>query len=156
MILRWCLLLLTIFGTSAAFVHTFLIYCSLRFLSGCSSIIILTNGMMLSKSTILIFSVFQALNLTLNFHRYLTLISQSVFLSVIEWVRPPSKVMAITVIFCALSVGQIVLGGLAFVFREWRTLQLVVSVPFLVFFLSSRYEPSFTFCLMGTWGENED
>ncbi|XP_026343538.1 solute carrier family 22 member 10-like isoform X1 [Ursus arctos] len=105
LILRWCLLLLTIFGTSAAFVHTFLIYCSLRFLSGCSSIIILTNGMML----------------------------------IIEWVRPPSKVMAITVIFCALSVGQIVLGGLAFVFREWRTLQLVVSVPFLVFFLSSRW-----------------
>ncbi|EFB28144.1 hypothetical protein PANDA_014895, partial [Ailuropoda melanoleuca] len=105
LILRWCLLQLTIFGTSAAFVPSFLIYCSLRFLSGCSSIIILTNGIML----------------------------------IIEWVRPPSKVLAITLIFCALSVGQIVLGGLAFVFREWRTLQLVVSVPFLVFFLSSRW-----------------
>ncbi|XP_004413860.1 PREDICTED: solute carrier family 22 member 10 [Odobenus rosmarus divergens] len=104
LILRWCLLQLTIFGTSSAFAPTFLIYCSLRFLSGCSSIVILTNGAML----------------------------------IIEWIRPPSKVMAITLITCALSMGQILLGGLAFAFREWCTLQLVVSVPFLVFFLSSR------------------
>lgn len=156
MILRWCLLQLTIVGTSAAFVSNFHIYCLLRFLSGCSSIIILANDSMLSKSTILFFSIIQALNLTLNFHLSLTLISQLDFLSVTEWIRPPSRVMAITVISCAFSVGHILLGGLAFVFREWRTLQLVVSVPFLVFFFSSRYDPSFSFCLMGTWDKNED
>ncbi|XP_045872150.1 solute carrier family 22 member 10-like [Meles meles] len=105
LILRWCLLQLTIIGTGAAFVSNFHIYCLLRFLSGCSSIIILTNGGML----------------------------------IVEWVRPPSKVMAVTLISCAFSVGHILLGGLAFVFREWRTLQLVVSVPFLVFFFSSRW-----------------
>ncbi|XP_032215138.1 solute carrier family 22 member 10 isoform X2 [Mustela erminea] len=102
LILRWCLLQLTVVGTSAAFVSNFHIYCLLRFLSGCSSIIILAND-------------------------------------VTEWIRPPSRVMVITVISCALSVGHILLGGLAFVFREWRTLQLVVSVPFLVFFFSSRW-----------------
>ncbi|XP_004770296.1 solute carrier family 22 member 10 isoform X3 [Mustela putorius furo] len=96
---------LTIVGTSAAFVSNFHIYCLLRFLSGCSSIIILANDGML----------------------------------ITEWIRPPSRVMVITVISCAFSVGHILLGGLAFVFREWRTLQLVVSVPFLVFFFSSRW-----------------
>ena len=37
-------------------------------------------------------------------------------------------------------MGQMVLGGLAFVFREWRILQLVVSAHFFVFSFSSRYE----------------
>ncbi|XP_065793644.1 solute carrier family 22 member 10-like isoform X3 [Muntiacus reevesi] len=58
---------------------------------------------------------------------------------IIEWTRSQSKGMVLTLIYCALSIGQMILGGLAFVFREWHTLQLVVSVPFFVFFLSSRW-----------------
>ncbi|XP_039113646.1 solute carrier family 22 member 10-like isoform X1 [Hyaena hyaena] len=105
LILRCCLLQLTVFGMSAAFAPSFLIYCSLRFLSGCCSIGVMTNSSIL----------------------------------LIEWIRPQSKVLAIILISCALSLGQVLLGGLAFAFREWRTLQTVVSVPFFVFFLSSRW-----------------
>ncbi|CAI9167086.1 unnamed protein product [Rangifer tarandus platyrhynchus] len=105
LILRCCLLQLAISGTCAAFAPTFLIYCSLRFWSGCSAVAIVANNNML----------------------------------IIEWTRSQSKAVMLTLIGCTFSMGQMMLGGLAFVFREWRTLQLVVSVPFFVFFLSSRW-----------------
>ncbi|KAG5196479.1 hypothetical protein JEQ12_011165 [Ovis aries] len=105
LILRCCLLQLAISGTCTAFAPTFLIYCSLRFWSGCSAVVVISNNGML----------------------------------ITEWTRSQSKAMVITLVSCALSIGQMMLGGLAFVFREWRTLQLVVSVPFFGFFLSSRW-----------------
>ncbi|XP_047631410.1 solute carrier family 22 member 10-like [Phacochoerus africanus] len=105
LILRWCLLQLAISGTCAAFAPTFLIYCLLRFWSGCSGAIIITNNWMLT----------------------------------VEWTRSQSKAMVIALITSAISTGQIILGGLAFAFREWRPLQLVISIPFFVFFVSSRW-----------------
>uniref|UniRef100_A0A5G2QNV4 Major facilitator superfamily (MFS) profile domain-containing protein n=1 Tax=Sus scrofa TaxID=9823 RepID=A0A5G2QNV4_PIG len=105
LILRWCLLQLAISGTCTAFAPTFLIYCLLRFWSGCSAAVIITNNWMLT----------------------------------IEWTRSQSKAMVIALITSAISIGQIILGGLAFAFREWRTLQLVISIPFFVFFVSSRW-----------------
>ncbi|XP_012580603.1 PREDICTED: solute carrier family 22 member 10 [Condylura cristata] len=103
--LRWSFLQLAASGTCAAFAPNFLIYCSLRFLSGCSSVSIMTNGSLL----------------------------------IVEWARSRSKALVLTLIFCAISFGQMVLGGLASVFREWRTLQLLLSVSFFVFFLLSRW-----------------
>uniref|UniRef100_A0A8C6FM22 Major facilitator superfamily (MFS) profile domain-containing protein n=1 Tax=Moschus moschiferus TaxID=68415 RepID=A0A8C6FM22_MOSMO len=105
LILRCCLLQLAISGTCAAFAPTFLIYCLLRFWSGCSAVAIIVNNWML----------------------------------IAEWTRSQSKAMVIMLIACAVSIGQMMLGGLAFVFREWRTLQLVVSIPFFVFSFSSRW-----------------
>ncbi|KAI4553252.1 hypothetical protein MJT46_016546 [Ovis ammon polii x Ovis aries] len=105
LILRCCLLQLAISGTCTAFAPTFLIYCLLRFWSGCSAVAIITNNWML----------------------------------IAEWTRSQSKAMVIMLITCAVSIGQMMLGGLAFVFREWRTLQLVVSIPFFVFSFSSRF-----------------
>ncbi|XP_007943189.1 solute carrier family 22 member 9-like [Orycteropus afer afer] len=103
-VLKWCYLQLAVFGTGVAFAPTFLIYCSLRFLTGFSSMGVLINcGLLMS-----------------------------------EWAMTESKAMVITLGHCAASVGQILLGGLAFAIQEWRTLQLVLSLPFFIFFLSSR------------------
>uniref|UniRef100_A0A8D1JXI6 Major facilitator superfamily (MFS) profile domain-containing protein n=1 Tax=Sus scrofa TaxID=9823 RepID=A0A8D1JXI6_PIG len=104
-ILRWCLLQLAISGTCAAFAPNFLLYCSLRFWSGCSTVVAMSNNWML----------------------------------VIEWIRSQSKAWVITLMNCAFSMGQIMLGALALVFRDWRTLQLVVSLPFFVFLFLSRW-----------------
>ena len=84
--------------------------------------------------------ILQALKITSKFHLYVTLVSHLDFLPVLEWTRSRSKAVILTLIGCTFSMGQMMMGGLAFVFREWRTLQLVVSAPFFVFFLSSRYE----------------
>ncbi|XP_006156610.1 solute carrier family 22 member 10 [Tupaia chinensis] len=97
---------MSICETSTAFAPTFSIYCSLRFLAGFSSTVLLSNACILA----------------------------------LEWIRTQSKPMVIVLTTCALSVGQIILGGLAFVFREWRTLQLVLSVPLFAFFLFSRWQ----------------
>jgi predicted MFS family arabinose efflux permease len=64
---KWCLLLVAISGTCTAFASSFFIYCSLRFLAGFSSMVILANSRMLGKSTILIF-VFYVLDLTMKNH----------------------------------------------------------------------------------------
>ncbi|KAM9221886.1 solute carrier family 22 member 10-like [Dugong dugon] len=105
LVLRWCILQMAVFGTCAAFAPTFLIYCSLRFLTGCSSVgVTICSGLLMS-----------------------------------EWTVTKSKAVVPTLANCASSTGQIILGSLAFAIQEWRTLQLVVSVPFFVFILLSRW-----------------
>uniref|UniRef100_A0A8C0WHF8 Major facilitator superfamily (MFS) profile domain-containing protein n=1 Tax=Castor canadensis TaxID=51338 RepID=A0A8C0WHF8_CASCN len=52
---------------------------------------------------------------------------------IIEWTKPKFQVMGVTLSRFASGFGQILLGGLAFVIRDWCTLQLVFSIP--VFFL---------------------
>uniref|UniRef100_H0Y0L6 Major facilitator superfamily (MFS) profile domain-containing protein n=1 Tax=Otolemur garnettii TaxID=30611 RepID=H0Y0L6_OTOGA len=60
-------------------------------------------------------------------------------LQAIEWTNPQSRSMAVMLLSCAWSAGQMFLGGLAFAIRDWRTLQLTLSVPMFVFFMSSRW-----------------
>uniref|UniRef100_H0WM13 Major facilitator superfamily (MFS) profile domain-containing protein n=1 Tax=Otolemur garnettii TaxID=30611 RepID=H0WM13_OTOGA len=103
-ICSWGLLQLAISGTCAAFAPTFLIYCSLRFLSGFCMISTLGN----------------------------------LFSLAIEWTNHQSQSMAVILLSCACSAGQMLLGGLAFAIRDWRTLQLTMSIPMFVFSLSSR------------------
>ncbi|KAM6158145.1 solute carrier family 22 member 10-like [Rhynchocyon petersi] len=56
-----------------------------------------------------------------------------------EWTVTKYKAIMVTVNSCAVNVGQIILGGLGFAIKDWRTLLLVASVPFFVLFLFSRW-----------------
>uniref|UniRef100_A0A8C9Q903 Major facilitator superfamily (MFS) profile domain-containing protein n=1 Tax=Spermophilus dauricus TaxID=99837 RepID=A0A8C9Q903_SPEDA len=60
-------------------------------------------------------------------------------MSIVEWTSPKYQAMGTTMAVCAASFGQILLGSLAFAFRNWHTLQLVVSIPAFFLFISSRW-----------------
>ncbi|XP_073903984.1 organic anion transporter 7-like isoform X2 [Castor canadensis] len=59
--------------------------------------------------------------------------------TITEWTMPKFQAMGTTLIVCAAGLGQIILGGLAFAFRNWYTLQLVVSIPVFFLLISTRW-----------------
>ncbi|XP_002721084.1 organic anion transporter 7 [Oryctolagus cuniculus] len=58
---------------------------------------------------------------------------------IIEWTVPQFQATGMTLAVSAASIGQILLGGLAFAVRNWCTLQLVMSVPIFLLFIISRW-----------------
>ncbi|XP_062051942.1 organic anion transporter 7-like isoform X2 [Lepus europaeus] len=58
---------------------------------------------------------------------------------IIEWTVPQFQATGMTLAVSAASIGQIILGGLAFAVRNWCTLQLVMSVPIFLLFIISRW-----------------
>ncbi|ELK23469.1 Solute carrier family 22 member 9 [Myotis davidii] len=58
---------------------------------------------------------------------------------IVEWTAPRFQALGMTTTIGAASVGQLLLGGMAFAIRDWHTLQLVYSLPLFVLFLSSRW-----------------
>ncbi|CAH2325238.1 solute carrier family 22 member 6-A-like [Pelobates cultripes] len=60
---------------------------------------------------------------------------------IVEWI--PTKVRTITgtIAGYCYTVGQLLLAGLAYGIRDWRWLQLCVSLPFFFFFLYSWWFP---------------
>nr|XP_042116258.1 solute carrier family 22 member 19-like isoform X2 [Peromyscus maniculatus bairdii] len=58
---------------------------------------------------------------------------------VIEWTSPKFKALVTILMSCATSFGSIVMAGLAFAFRNWHHLQLVMSVPIFFFLIPTRW-----------------
>lgn len=58
-------------------------------------------------------------------------------LSVVEWTTTRWVDLTVTILGCTYGIGHMALGGLAFVLRDWRALNLALSTPFFAFFLIS-------------------
>ncbi|XP_065263772.1 solute carrier family 22 member 6-B-like [Emys orbicularis] len=59
----------------------------------------------------------------------------------LEWIPSRFRAMVYTILACSLTLGQLLLAGLAYAIRDWRQLQLASSVPFFLFFLYSWWIP---------------
>ncbi|XP_062052644.1 steroid transmembrane transporter SLC22A24-like [Lepus europaeus] len=84
-----------------------------------------------------IFLIFCILRFLAGFSIIIVLSNSTILAS--EWASPKSQHIGVTLMLCAHSVGQILLGGLAFAIRDWHTLHLTVSIPLFVLSLLSRY-----------------
>ncbi|KAE8607291.1 hypothetical protein XENTR_v10011119 [Xenopus tropicalis] len=59
----------------------------------------------------------------------------------LELVPPKSRTLVVAIQgYCSTS-GQVLLAGLAYALRDWRWLQLAISLPFFIFFLYSWWLP---------------
>ncbi|XP_062053778.1 solute carrier family 22 member 11 isoform X2 [Lepus europaeus] len=59
----------------------------------------------------------------------------------VEWTTTSRRAVTMTILGCTFSTGQMALGGLAVALRDWRTLQLALSVPLFAAALMSWWLP---------------
>ncbi|XP_038620766.1 solute carrier family 22 member 6-B-like [Tachyglossus aculeatus] len=59
----------------------------------------------------------------------------------LEWTPPRRRAPVVAVLSCWVTMGQVTLAGLAFCFRHWRHLQLVVGLPCGLSLLCSWWLP---------------
>ncbi|XP_041517596.1 solute carrier family 22 member 19-like [Microtus oregoni] len=62
-------------------------------------------------------------------------------LLMLEWTSHKFKALVTTLSMCAQCFGLILMSGLAFIFRNWHHLQLVVSVPIFFLLIPTRWLP---------------
>uniref|UniRef100_A0A5F9CXD5 Solute carrier family 22 member 24 n=1 Tax=Oryctolagus cuniculus TaxID=9986 RepID=A0A5F9CXD5_RABIT len=82
------------------------------------------------------FLIFCILRFLAGFSVIIVLSNSSILAS--EWAVTNSQHIGVTLLLCAHSIGQILLGGLAFAIRDWHTLHLTASIPLFVLSLLSR------------------
>ncbi|XP_069874016.1 solute carrier family 22 member 19-like isoform X2 [Dipodomys merriami] len=58
--------------------------------------------------------------------------------SMLEWTGRKFQAMAMVLLTCSASLGQILLGGLAYFVRNWHILQLALSIPIFFLLLFTR------------------
>lgn len=64
-------------------------------------------------------------------------LSPSFHLAVMEWTSARGRTLMMTLNSVGFSFGQVLTGSMAYGVRNWRMLQLAVSAPFLLYFVSS-------------------
>nr|XP_034372319.1 solute carrier family 22 member 27-like isoform X1 [Arvicanthis niloticus] len=60
-------------------------------------------------------------------------------LLMLEWTSPKFLAMMAMLLSCAGSFGNMILAGVAFLFRNWHHLQLAMSVPMFFFLILTRW-----------------
>ncbi|KAM4845932.1 organic anion transporter 7-like isoform 2-T2 [Thomomys bottae] len=58
---------------------------------------------------------------------------------IVEWTKPKSQALVMICLLCSAGAGQILLGGLAYFVRNWRHLQLALSIPIFFLLLFTRW-----------------
>lgn len=67
------------------------------------------------------------------------LITSNSILLIAEWTSPKHQALMTSLFLCANNFGIIVMAGLAYAFRNWHHLQLVMSVPLFFFLIPTRW-----------------
>ncbi|XP_040604715.1 solute carrier family 22 member 12 isoform X2 [Mesocricetus auratus] len=73
--------------------------------------------------------------------RVLTWSYLQVAVSVMEWTSGRARPLMMTLNALGFSFGHVLIGSVAYGVRSWRTLQLVVSAPFFLYFVHSWWLP---------------
>lgn len=126
--LSWCCLQVAVASTGTVFSPSFLVYCGLRFLSAFG-----LAGIILTLSTLSESLGGASLGAGEGTPSPVRLRP----LPAVEWTTTPRRAVSMTMLGCTFSAGQMALAGLAFALRDWRDLQLTVSVPFFAISLTS-------------------